>query len=509
MSGPFPQDRDRITIAILALGGQGGGVLADWILDTANANGWTAQGTSVPGVAQRTGSTVYYIEMVRKGAAGANRTDPVLAMMPVPGDVDVVVASELMEAGRAILRGFVSAERTTLIGSTHRIYAISEKAAMGNGLGSSERILDAAERRAKRFIGFDMDAASARSGAAISAIMLGALAGSDVLPFERDAFEAAIRHGGKAVAANLKGFEEGAARARSRVDEVEAALQPPEPTTAAGAELSARIAATLPPAAHRFAIEGVRRLMDYQDRAYAAFYLDRLDAIRALDSGQDDFRLTREAARHLALWMSYEDTIRVADLKVRATRMDRVEKDVLLGEDQLMTLTEYMHPRLQEVCETMPAWLGNAILSRPGLCRRLQPFFEKGRHVQTTSLRWFLMLCMLSGMRRWRRSTLRYIHEQERIEGWLDKVRRVAATDVALAAEIVATQRLIKGYGDTFERGLSRFNAVVDAAVPLAGAPDAVEWIRRLRDAALADESGAALAGAMEQLPPARVQENA
>jgi indolepyruvate ferredoxin oxidoreductase beta subunit len=188
-------DRDRITLAILALGGQGGGVLADWIIEIANANGYIAQGTSVPGVAQRTGSTVYYVEMVRAAAAGANKPAPVLAMMPVPGDVDVVVASELMEAGRAILRGFVTEDRTTLIGSTHRIYAISEKAALGDGRGASERILDAAERRSARFIGFDMEETAGKAGSLISSVMLGALSASGALPFPPTAFEEAIQIG--------------------------------------------------------------------------------------------------------------------------------------------------------------------------------------------------------------------------------------------------------------------------------------------------------------------------
>ncbi|MBS0285108.1 MAG: 2-oxoacid:acceptor oxidoreductase family protein, partial [Proteobacteria bacterium] len=215
MDLPFPLDRDRITIAILALGGEGGGVLADWIQEVASRNGYITQGTSVPGVAQRTGSTVYYIEMIRRGAGGANRPDPVLAMMPVPGDVDIVIASELMEAGRAILRGFVSEDRTTLIGSTHRVYAIAEKAAMGDGTGAGARILDAAERRSHRFIGFDMAAAASASGSVISSVMFGALAASESLPFPRDAFEDAIRHGGKASESNPKGFELGVNRARN------------------------------------------------------------------------------------------------------------------------------------------------------------------------------------------------------------------------------------------------------------------------------------------------------
>src|SRR3569832_586883 len=128
----MPDERRRITIAILALGGQGGGVLADWLTSLGEAQGYYVQATSVPGVAQRTGSTVYYLEFFPEEALSGRA--PVLALMPAPADVDIVVASELMEAGRAILRGFVSTDRTTLITSTHRIYAISEKLATLGGL---------------------------------------------------------------------------------------------------------------------------------------------------------------------------------------------------------------------------------------------------------------------------------------------------------------------------------------------------------------------------------------
>ena len=100
-----------LAIAILAMGGQGGGVLADWIVEVAEQEGWAAQSTSVPGVAQRTGATIYYIETLppRNGVA------PIFSLMPTPGDVDVVMAAEFMEAGRSILRGLVTPDRTTLI----------------------------------------------------------------------------------------------------------------------------------------------------------------------------------------------------------------------------------------------------------------------------------------------------------------------------------------------------------------------------------------------------------
>src|SRR4029077_1934386 len=80
-----------IHIAVMALGGQGGGVLIDWLVDLAEHAGWTAQATSVAGVAQRTGATIYYVEMV----APTPGRQPILALMPVPGEVDVVIAAEM------------------------------------------------------------------------------------------------------------------------------------------------------------------------------------------------------------------------------------------------------------------------------------------------------------------------------------------------------------------------------------------------------------------------------
>ncbi|WP_368734685.1 DUF6537 domain-containing protein, partial [Enterobacter ludwigii] len=70
------------------------------------------------------------------------------------------------------------------------------------------------------------------------------------------------------------------------------------PTTEGGRALAARVDASLPSQAQFFALEGVRRLMDYQDAAYAGLYLDRLDGLKGSPE------LLAETARHLALWMS-------------------------------------------------------------------------------------------------------------------------------------------------------------------------------------------------------------
>ena len=484
-------NRNHISIAILALGGQGGGVLAEWIQEVARRHGWLAQGTSVPGVAQRTGSTVYYVELARPDADGRL---PVMAQMPMPGDVDIVIASELMETGRALLRGFSTAGRTTLIGSTHRVYAISEKAAMGDGRGSSERIIEAAGQRSKRFIGFDMEAATDQSGSVISAIMFGALGGSEALPFPRETFEQAIKDSGIAVASNLKGFDAGYSAAQGAVAlPIEAEHPLPVPSTARGRALDERARTILPPVALTNALHGLQRLMDYQDADYATLYLDRLEKIAAQDRAPH--LLTAEAARHLALWMSYEDTIRVADLKTRASRIARVRSEVKAGDSQVMDVTEFMHPRLQEIGETLPAFLGRPLLGDGLLTKMLAPFFRGGRHVRTTNLRWFLMLRMVAKLRKIRRSTVRYIEEQERIDHWLALAAELAAADNELAVEWVRCQRLIKGYGDTFERGLRNFATVRAAFLALPKDRRTAAWLAQARDAALGDDQGERLEG--------------
>src|SRR5713101_3385203 len=187
------QSPRAITIAILAMGGEGGGVLADWIVDLAEHSGYYAQTTSVPGVAQRTGSTIYYIEIFPEAAVRAAGKEPVLAMMPVPGELDIVLASELMEAGRAIQRGLVTPDRTTLIASTHRVYSMTEKTATGDGRVDSAALLDGCAAAARRFLHQDFARIARETGSVISAALLGALAASEALPFPPERFAEAIR----------------------------------------------------------------------------------------------------------------------------------------------------------------------------------------------------------------------------------------------------------------------------------------------------------------------------
>lgn len=488
-----------IKIAILAMGGEGGGVLADWIVDMGEANGYVAQTTSVPGVAQRTGATIYYVELFPQAQADAAGGKPVLALMPLPGDVDVVLASELMEAGRAVQRGLVTNDRTTLIASTHRVYSIAEKSALGDGRVDSNELLRHAERAAKRFIRFDMAQAAEASGSVISAVLFGALCGAGVLPFSRAQFEATIERGGVGVKPSLKAFGAAFARAQGEEEAPSAPQQTaaPQPRHPAVRALVDRAQRDFPADVQPVLLEGVRRLIDYQDLDYAGLYLDRVAAVAALPAN-DGGKLLRETARHLALWMSYEDTARVAALKTRATRFDRVRGEARVQQGQVLAINEFMHPRLQEICETLPAGFGRWLMNSTGPRKLVERLTRKGRVIQTSSLRGYLMLRTVAGMKRWRRSTIRYADENRRIEEWLRRIGEIAARNPELAVEVAQCQRLVKGYSETHERGLRNYDTVM-AALQSAGAAIAPATLRELRDAALADEHGHKLRAALVQ----------
>src|SRR5258707_2274787 len=198
-----------ITILIAALGGEGGGVMADWLMEAATASGLPAQATSIPGVAQRTGATTYYLEIFPFEKSKLNGREPVLSLTPSPGNVDIMVASELVEAGRAMQNGYVSPERTTLIASTHRIYATVEKMQMADGRFDSDKVLAAGRELARQAVMFDMRKLAQESGTVINAVLFGAMAGSGKLPLAREACEAAIRQAGRGAEANPPGFAAG------------------------------------------------------------------------------------------------------------------------------------------------------------------------------------------------------------------------------------------------------------------------------------------------------------
>lgn len=494
-----------ITIAVLALGGQGGGVLVDWIIDLAEQGGHLAQATSVAGVAQRTGATIYYIELVPRSDLPSDGRLPVLAQMPVPGEVDIVIASELMEAGRAVQRGLVTPARTTMIASSHRTYAPDEKTVPGSGVADSVTVLEVIRAQARRFVHGDMQALAVAQGSVISASLFGALAGSDALPFAQEAFEATVRRAGVGVEASLRALRAAAELARQpapTATPVDPMYTAPRPLPAHAASralqpLVDRIRRVFPEAAWPMLGAGLARVTEYQDVDYGSEYLDRMEAVLAWDrqsgGAARNHELTVEAARQVAVAMTYEDVSRVADLKTRAERFARVRAEVGAGAGEVVQTEEYFHPRFEEVCATLPARLGHWIESSPRLRAWLEPRIDRGRRLHPGTITGHLQLRAVAGMRRWRRGSLRDQRERAHLDEWLAAVRRTATSNPALALEMVRCRRLIKGYSDTHARGSGRFERLMTAAQLLAPRADAAAALASLRDAALLDASGQAL----------------
>lgn len=465
---PGPDGEKIITLAALAVGGQGGGVLTNWIVAAAAAEGLKSQATSVPGVAQRTGATTYYIEVADKADSAGN---PVFALMPVAGDVDVVVASELLEAVRMAERGYVAADRTFLLASTHRILTTAEKMARGDGAADAAALMRAAEKGSRARFLFDANAIARATGAPINAVLLGAIAGLDLLPIPAAALRGAIAAGGIAVERNLKGFDAGLASATGSAPEGVPAAEAAHPRPARHAPpaaLDQRIAG-MPEAARDVIRIGAARLVDYQDQAYANRYLDRLERFA------DDPDLMREVARHLAVRMSFEDIIRVAQLKIRASRLERVRNDIGAAPDQPFELIDFFKPGIPELADMLPPSLGRALLAwaeRKGI-RDTAHF---GMRVRTMTILGFLRIWILAKLKWWRPRSMRFEDEQAAIDEWLTLVARARAVSHDFAVQTADMARIVKGYGDTYRRGQASYRQLVDTMVrPVLNAPTGIE----------------------------------
>ena len=496
-------------MTIAALGGQGGGVVTDWLVMAARHAGCFVQATSVPGVAQRTGATIYYLEFFPRSDVPAGR-EPIMALMPNPGDVDLVVASEWMEAGRAINRGLVTKDRTTLIASTHRDYTIGEKMALGEGRVSSRELFEIASANAAKLIGFDMVKVAETAGGRISAVILGGIAGAEVLPFSSEDYRHAIKESGVGVEASLAAFEAGrqaviAASAKPLTaaswPDNHGAIDSSDYTLASvSPELRTRIEKRFPASLQELLGMAAARLSDYQDDAYASLFLDRSEHIFAIDAAKSgDPQLTAATARSLGLWMSFEDVMRVAQVKTRRGRAERIRREVKAAPGDVVQVREFVKPRVEEICGTLPAGLGRRLLASPGAHRTLARF-TAGRRISTTTIGGFALLRAIAALRRFRRGTLRFNIENQRIETWLKQIAEIAPRNHDLAVELAECQTLVKGYGDTHERGWSSFNQICALAPALLDDPQGANRLRSLREAALMDDSGTQLERAVAAL---------
>ena len=440
-----------VCVLVAALGGQGGGVLMDWLVDAARHEGFPAQATSIAGVAQRTGATTYYFEV---SAQRDLKHRPVFSIYPAPGAVDLQVSFEPTEAGRALSGGFIGPE-TTVLTTSERIYSTAEKIRPGDGTVSLGPILQAIGSCAGRLAVVDM-AAGVRIGRCHpNAVMFGAIAASGILPLSAEACRDAIGRSGVAVERNLAGFDAGMqlpALPANSITKPDRKFDPPPPALAETVQ-------ALPNPVRKMAGHAAARLCDYQDQAYAELYLQRLADVVRHDAADGNYRMSLSVARGLASWMAYEDVVRVAQLKTRPGRLERIRQELGIAGDVPLTVHDFLKPGSEELLDLLPAGPGKTTAA--GVNRH-------GRGValkfKTSGPFGWAMMRGLAALKPWRRRTRRYRREQDLIELWLQAVCDMAGRDYELAGKLADLAVWARGYGDVRSHGLAQLDRLIGAS---------------------------------------------
>jgi indolepyruvate ferredoxin oxidoreductase beta subunit len=502
-----------VTLLVCALGGEGGGVLTEWLVETALHAGYPAQATSIPGVAQRTGATTYYLEVFPVPIRELAGKRPVFSLSPVPGALDAMVSSELLETARQIGNGISSPDRTLVISSSARGLTTMERMQMGDGRVDPQELLKVVRQFSRQHQVFDMAAIAKEAGTVVSAVMLGAIAGSGLFPFRREDYEAVVKAGGKGAEASLRGFARAydlVSEGKVQADYVAQVLAPPAPAVPAGtlapqASPAQAQAALFPPTAQEMFSLGYARLLEYQGQDYADLYVRRLQSVLGAEREADPLAArahatTREMARWLALWMAFDDIVRVADLKSRASRWARVQGEVKAGSDELLKLYDHFKPGIPEFAALVPQALAGKLLAwdRKRVLAGRQPWAMPLK-VGTHSVIGMLALRTLASLKWLRVRGSRFAVEQRMIEDWLQGVVQGTRRDWQLGHEIALCGRLIKGYGSTNERGKENLLHVLEHLASGGVPADAAQAVRAAREAALADDAGKALDATLVQ----------
>jgi indolepyruvate ferredoxin oxidoreductase beta subunit len=460
------QDLRLISIFLAAVGGQGGNLLAEWIFQAATFEGHRAQAVSLPGLSQRGGATSFYLELA-VGSEPAELQRVVFSQHPLPGEIGVIIAQELLELARILQQGYGSS-RTTVVASTHRVYTVGEKTPAWDGVASQDDLLAPARSLCQGVVGFDAVELAQKNHLdelAVNAILLGALCATQALPISVSAYEKAIERVGVAGEMNKTAFDIGRRFVESGGHRQEATSQvePWEDFVASRAEkLSPRLRpefraiVNLLPERYgqdlaRILTEAVWRLVDYQDAEYAREFLREAEAIHALDRGRKPEgrpQLTEIFVKTLGTRMAYEDGIRVAQLKCRSERFASIRARLGVKEDEVYEVREFLKPDAEEIYGVLPARLVDLLLSL-GPVKRFLEARHFPQHPKTTSLRGILRLKMLLLLRPFRRSSWRYRKEHALIREYIARVKHAASVDYEVACLVARTGQMVKGYGDT------------------------------------------------------------
>jgi hypothetical protein len=233
--------------------------------------------------------------------------------------------------------------------------------------------------------------------------------------------------------------------------------------------------------------EAIRGLMEYQGAKYTRLYIYRLR--RFIDRQGVDAAMLGEIARLMAMRMSYEDPIRIAQLKLAECTM---------GADlpNPAPTSEVRKFRIDELIGALPAVVAEPLLDT----LEWAGWTHKPVSISfSCASRWGIRrLKIEAGLRRWRRFSVRYAKERVWVERWLHMIDRSLTKQPAATSEIVQTATMIQGYGDVYRQGLADWHAIIDGlakptfdgVLPLA---DLAGAVAEARAAAMTDRRQVAL----------------
>jgi uncharacterized protein DUF6537 len=243
----------------------------------------------------------------------------------------------------------------------------------------------------------------------------------------------------------------------------------------------------LPDAVASIASEGIERLIDYQGPSYAQLYVDRLTRFVGR-RGVDD-ALYGEIARLMALRMSYEDPIRIAQTKLAGL-------DAAPDSARARSEDDVKKFRLDELIGALPGKVAEPVLGvlewRGWVHKSVSMRFSSNNAWGVRRLKAEAML------RRWRLFSVRYAEERIWVERWLHMIDRALVKQPAAASAIVQSASMIQGYGDVYRQGLADWNLIIDSLVKPAfdaalDLPDLAGAIEQARAAAMPDPRQASL----------------
>lgn len=515
--------KNPFSILICALGGEGGGVLTQWLVNTARIAHAPVQSTSIPGVAQRTGATTYYLEFLEPGLVQTKEASPIFSLSPLPGQIDLLISSELLETGRQISNGMTTSSQTCIISASSRVLTTTEKIGLTDSRIPEQTLIELIKQFSKSYHILDMALLAKQSGTVISSVMLGCIGGCGLLPFKKENYETAIKEDSKDLSntqrASLKGFQLGWEAIEQQIKNtqfVEQVVQSLEPKNEVKNHLSnsptiaPAVLTQFPHETHDIVKLGYSRLVEYQDPAYADLYIDRLTKILNAEEQANlqqtskesstevgAWAITSETARWTALWMAFDDIVRVAELKNKASRFEGIKQDVKAQNTDIVRVFDHFKPGVPELAGLLPSSMAETLLKwEENRVRSGLPALELKIKLNANSIFGALVLKFLSSLKWLRKMGRRYRIEQLSIDMWLNCVLESTRENKSLGFEVAACGRLIKGYGSTNLRAHENLKYILETLnrENLVNSPlSKAEIVSQARQNALKEESGKSL----------------